>query len=61
MSAKLNGYICFHRGRTFEVYAKTSYDAQQLCAKINKIKRASDITVVLAEKDGKPVIHTADF
>ena len=61
MEEKLNGYVCFHKGRRFEIYAKTSYDAQQLCAKINKIKKPSEITVVLAEKDGKTVEHTATF
>ena len=61
MSEKLNGYVCFHKGRRFEVYAKTSLDAQQLCAKINKIKKAHEITVVLAEKNGEVVEHTATF
>ena len=61
MNEQLNGYVCFHKGRRFEIYAKTSYDAQQLCAKINKIKKQSEITVVLAEKNGEVVEHTATF
>ena len=61
MEQKLNGYVCFHKGRRFEIYSDTSYNAQQLCAKINKIKKPSEITVVLAEKNGETVIHTATF
>lgn len=61
MEQKLNGYVCFHKGRRFETYSDTSYNAQQLCAKINKIKKPSEITVVLAEKNGETVIHTATF
>ena len=61
MSEQLNGYVCFHKGKRYEIYAKTSYDTQQLCAKINKIKKPSEITVMLAEKNGKTVEHTATF
>lgn len=61
MEKKLNGYVCFHKGRRFEIYSDTTGNAQQLCAKINKIKRAQDITVVLAEKGGETVTHTPDF
>lgn len=52
-----NGYIGFYKGKKFEVYAKTSYEAQQLIAKENGIKKAYEITVKLAEKDGKEVVH----
>lgn len=61
MKEKLNGYVCFHKGRRFEVYSDTTYNAQQLCAKINKIKKPSEITVILAEKNGEVVKHTATF
>lgn len=61
MEEKLNGYVCFHKGRRFEVYSDTTYNAQQLCAKINKIKKPSEITVMLAERNGKTVEHTATF
>ena len=55
--AGLNGYICFYRGKQFEVYAKTTYEAQQKCAKENGIKKSYEIRVELAEKGGEPVIH----
>lgn len=58
---RMNGYICFYRGKQYEVHADTSYDAQQKCAKENRIKKTYEITVVLAEKDGEQVTHTADF
>ena len=53
----MNGYICLWRGKRFEVYANTTFEAQKKCAEQNKIKKAFEITVMLAEKDGKPVIH----
>jgi len=49
------GYVCFYRGKRFEVYAGSSYEAQTRCACENKIKKRSEITVVLAEKNGEPV------
>ena len=54
----LNGYIAFYRGRRTEVYAESSYLAQQSAAKLMKAKKAYEVTVVLAEKDGAPVIHS---
>jgi hypothetical protein len=58
---KLNGYIGFYRGRRFEVHAENTYKAQCLIAEQNRIKKSHEITVILAEKDGKPVEHKADF
>jgi hypothetical protein len=56
-----NGYICFHKGKQYEVYASSTFEAQKRCAEQNKIKKRYEITVVLAEKNGKPVTHIADF
>jgi len=56
---ELLGYVCFWRGKRFEVFAETSYAAQKKVAAEHKIKRQHEITVVLAEKDGKPVTHVA--
>jgi hypothetical protein len=53
----MNGYICFYKGKQFEVYANTSYEAQRKCAKENNIKKSYEITVVLAEKEGDQVVH----
>lgn len=60
---KLNGYVCFYNSKRVEVYASTSYAAQQEAAKVLRVppKKQYQITVVLAEKDGKPVTHTPDF
>lgn len=56
-----NGYIAFYKGKKVEVYAETSYKAQQKATEEfqkmfprNKVK-SFDVTVKLAEKDGKQV------
>jgi len=58
-----NGYVCFYKGKRFEVHADTSYEAQKKCAAENKIpdKKQYLITVVLAEKDGEEVVHLPLF
>lgn len=67
MSDELNGYVCLWNGKRVEVHAQTTYAAQQLAlpqfqkmAGRKKVK-GYDITVVLAEKGGKPVVHHATF
>ncbi len=57
----MNGYVAFYKGKRIEVYADTSYKAQQKAAEIFKVKpnKAYQVTVVLAEVDGKQVVHTA--
>lgn len=57
----MNGYIAFWRGKRIEVYASTSYEAQQKAAALFKAKKAYEVTVVLAERAGEPVVHTAGF
>ena len=52
-----NGYIAIYRGKQKEVYAATSYEAQQKAAKLFKAKKAYEITVVLCEKSGEPMMH----
>ncbi len=52
------GYVAFWRGKRTEVYANTSLEARDLAAKKFGAKKAYEVNVVLAEKDGKPVIHT---
>ncbi len=56
----MNGYVCFWKGQRFEVYAETPFGAQQKLKLENpKIKRTSDITVVIAERAGGiPVVHS---
>lgn len=53
----MNGYVCFYRGKRVEVYADSSYAAQQKAAALLKAKRTWDVAVVLAEKNGEVVVH----
>jgi len=55
----MNGYKCFYRGKTCEVYADTSYQAQQLAAQQFKAKKQYEVSVFLCEKQGEQVTHTA--
>lgn len=54
----MNGYMCFYKEKVIAVYAETSYVAQQKAATLLKAKRAYEVTVVLAEKDGEAVVHS---
>jgi len=56
----MNGYVAFYRAKRIEVYAETSLAAQQKAAELFKAKKAYEVTVVLAEKDGAAVVHTAN-
>ena len=53
----MNGYIAFYRGKSLNVQADTSYQAQQKAAALFKARKSYEVTVVLAEKDGQPVVH----
>jgi hypothetical protein len=53
----MNGYIAYYKGKQFKIYAETSYKAQQEVARIHKIKKAYEITIMLAEKDGEQYVH----
>ena len=55
----MNGYIAFYRGKQIEVHANTSYEAQQRAAAIFKARKPYEVTVVLAERDGQQVTHSA--
>jgi hypothetical protein len=59
----MNGYIGFYNGKRMEIYAETSYAAYQKAIdhwKVPKTKRGM-VSVVIAEKDGKPVVHSPVF
>lgn len=56
-----NGYIAMYKRKEIEVYADSSYKAQQIAAAHFGARRESDVTVILAEKDGKQVIHMPLF
>jgi len=57
-------YKCFYNGKTGEVQAETTYKAQVAYAEANNVpaRNRYKITVYLvAQADGTPVVHTADF
>ena len=55
----MNGYKAFYKSNVIDVYAYTSLQAQQLAAAQFKAKKAYEVTVMLCEKAGAPVIHTS--
>lgn len=59
----MNGYKAFWRGKTCEVYALTSYEAQLAAALVFKAKKSYEVSVVICERaDGSTVTHsTAAF
>ena len=57
----MNGYLAFFKGKQIEVHAETSYQAQQIAAKMFKAKKSYEVRVYLCEKDNKQVVHTPDF
>ena len=57
----MNGYIGFYKGKKYETYADTTYEAQQIIAREQNIKKAWQITIMLAEKNGEQVVHTPMF
>jgi hypothetical protein len=57
----MNGYIAWYNGKRLEVYAESAYKAQLKAAELFKAKKSYEVDVKLAEKDGKPVVHVADF
>lgn len=56
----MNGYICFYNGKRVEIEAETKYEAHAEALKKLKPKRkeAHMVHCHLAEKEGKPVVHT---
>jgi hypothetical protein len=53
----MNKYIAFYKSKQLEVEAEGSYPAQQKAATLFHAKKSWEVTVVLAEKDGQPVVH----
>lgn len=54
----MNGYICFYRGRRTEVYAESQLAARDKAVAYFRAKKPHEVTAMLAEKDGKPVVHS---
>jgi hypothetical protein len=59
----MNGYIAFFNGKQTEIHAETQYAAKVKAEEFFKPVKSKKhlITVVLAEKEGKQVVHTPDF
>jgi hypothetical protein len=57
------GYVAFFNGKRHELYADSLFDAKTKAVEHFKPakSKAHMVSVVLAEKDGKPVVHTPDF
>lgn len=54
----MNGYKAFYKGKSIEVLAPSSYDAQLNAARLFKARKSYDVTVVLCEKNKVQVINT---
>jgi hypothetical protein len=56
----MNGYVALYKGKRYEVLAETTYQAQGLAARHFGVKpsRAYTVSVTLAEKDGKQIVHS---
>lgn len=59
----MNGYIAFYNCKQIEIHAKSLYEAKVEALKQLKVPKSKQglLAVVLAEKDGKQVVHAADF
>jgi hypothetical protein len=58
----MNGYVFFYNRQRVEIYADSSYEAQQKAIAYFHPPKSKQHMVhgMLAEKDGKPVIHTPE-
>jgi chaperonin cofactor prefoldin len=56
-----NGYIAFYKGKQVEVMADSSYAAQTKAAAYFKAKKSYDVSVVLAEVEGRQITHSPMF
>ena len=54
----MNGYKAFYRGKSLDVYASTSYEAQKIAAQKFKARKSYEVDVYLCEKDGAQVTHS---
>lgn len=57
----MNGYVCFYKGKRWECHADTTFEAQQKAAEHFKAKKRYDVTVMLAEINGKQATHKPMF
>ena len=57
----MNGYKAFYKGKSLEVYASTSPEAQEKASKLSKAKKSYQVSVMLCEKDGTQVVRSPSF
>ena len=59
----MNGYVAMYNGKSVDIYADSLYAAKVKAEQEFKPPKSKThmITVMLAEKDGKPVIHAPLF
>jgi hypothetical protein len=57
----MNGYKAFYRGKTIDVYANTTLEAQTKAAALFKAKKAWEVSVVLCELNGAQVTHVPTY
>ncbi|MPS58838.1 MAG: hypothetical protein E2594_16970 [Pseudomonas sp.] len=59
----MNGYVAFYNDQRLEVYARDLWAAKQQVIEQLKVPKSKQhmVSVILAEKDNQPVIHTPDF
>lgn len=59
----MNGYVAHYNGRRVEVHADTLLEAKDKACAALKVRPSQRhmVAVMLAEKDGAPVVHTPDF
>jgi len=53
----MNKYKAFYKGKSTEIEAPTSYRAQRQAAEYFRARQAFQVTVVLAERNEKPITH----
>lgn len=54
----MNTYVCFFGSKKMEVKAETQLQARDKAAKEFKVKRAYEVTAILAEIKGETVVHS---
>lgn len=54
----MNGYKAFYRGKTHEVRASTSREAQEKAAAFFRARKVWEVSVVLCERNGEQVTHS---
>lgn len=63
----MNGYIAIYNGKKAEIYADTLYDAKKKAIDVKgpfggvPLTKWNTVAIMLAEKDGEPVIHDPMF